>query len=427
MNPAQLVAWLRALAWVAIACVVIWGLTRINLTLAVFGFAAVISYMLYPCVNWLFTQSTALLGRQLSWGISVVIVYVTLPVLLGGVLWVILPAVSSQVETIKQNLPAQVERLQEAAGYWQHRFEHARIPADLQKRLQELADQGIARISESVGNLVANVANGLLAAFTWMLFVVVSLIISQFMLLNLPEMRENFYEAVPERFREEVRQLMHEVNFVFGGFIKGTCILSILASLVVYALMSGLGLLSWVGVPGIVAFEYSLVFALLTLVLYPIPILGLAAIAVIGALAGWFQTGSSPTYVVLVVFLLVGGITAVDRVVGPRIMSKAMGVSPLFVMFAAFAGAELMGFWGMILGVPMAAALKVLFRYVRARFLVPQAGDISMAGIIRLESHPRAMLEADDLRCSDHVHNTVEATGVALHESHAIAADATRT
>jgi len=80
--------------------------------------------------------------------------------------------------------------------------------------------------------------------------------------------------------------------------------------------------------------------------------------------------------------MLLGSCTAVDRVVGPRVMSKAMGVSPLFVMFAAFAGAELMGFWGMILGVPVAAAMKVLFRYVRRRFLVPQEGDLDVASMM---------------------------------------------
>jgi predicted PurR-regulated permease PerM len=380
MNATQVVAWLRALAWVAIGVVGLLFVTRIHYTIVTFGLAAVASYMLYPCVNWLFTQSTAFTGRQLSWGMSVLVVYVTLPILLGVVLYFTVPAVSSQIQTIINNFPSQSHNLTEAVNYWTGRFKY-RIPPEIQQRVQTIVTGWGNRIQEFVLNFFGYVANGIISILTWGLVLLFALIISQFMLLHLPDMRRNFYEAVPDRFRDEVREVMHEVNFVFGGFIKGTFILAVTASTLVFVLLSGLSILAWIGVPGFVPFEYSLILAILTLVLYPIPILGLVGIALVGALAAWFQAGGGhATYIVSVVSILVGSFTAVDRLVGPRVMSNAMGVSPLFVMFSAFAGAELIGFWGMVLGVPMAAALKVLFRYVRRRFLVPQEGDVHVGG-----------------------------------------------
>jgi hypothetical protein len=44
-------------------------------------------------------------------------------------------------------------------------------------------------------------------------------------------------------------------------------------------------------------------------------------------------------------------------------MSESVGVSPITVMFAIFAGGELFGVPGLILGIPAAALLKVLFGY----------------------------------------------------------------
>jgi predicted PurR-regulated permease PerM len=52
-----------------------------------------------------------------------------------------------------------------------------------------------------------------------------------------------------------------------------------------------------------------------------------------------------------------------DSVLVPKIMADAVGVSPIGVMFAVFAGGELFGLWGLILGIPAAALVRVLFTY----------------------------------------------------------------
>jgi predicted PurR-regulated permease PerM len=52
-----------------------------------------------------------------------------------------------------------------------------------------------------------------------------------------------------------------------------------------------------------------------------------------------------------------------DSVLVPKIMAEAVGVSPIAVMFAVFAGGELFGLAGLILGIPAAALARVLFAY----------------------------------------------------------------
>lgn len=408
MHAAQIIAWLRASAWVAIAVVALWLLTKIQYTIATFGLAAALSYLLYPAVHWIFTHGIALVGRQLSWSLSVFAVYLTLPVLLGLTLWVSVPALTAQIDTMSQNLPHQMERLQRAATYWQGRFDRVRLPQAVRDQMQALVTQSLNRFADFMGNLVGHVANGLFSTLTMMLFFLVALIISNLILLTLPDSMRQMYEAVPEQFRGDIKQLIYEVNVVFGGFIKGTFILSTLASLVVFGLLNGLGLLSWLGMPDMVTFQYSLLLALATLVLYPIPILGLIGLVAIGGLAAYVQEGTSALYVLSVVGILVGTVLSVDRLVGPRVMSHAMGVSPLFIMFSAFAGAELFGFWGMILGVPMAAAVKVLFRYVRSRFLSPEGSALNVASILGPETVPH-LSDSLVLKGPDHLHSVVEA------------------
>jgi predicted PurR-regulated permease PerM len=59
-----------------------------------------------------------------------------------------------------------------------------------------------------------------------------------------------------------------------------------------------------------------------------------------------------------------------DNILVPRIMARSVGVSPIAVMFAVFAGGELFGLPGLILGIPAAALLKVLFGYFVQPYIV---------------------------------------------------------
>jgi hypothetical protein len=59
-----------------------------------------------------------------------------------------------------------------------------------------------------------------------------------------------------------------------------------------------------------------------------------------------------------------------DNLLVPKIMADSLGVSPITVMFAVFAGGELFGIPGLILGIPAAALLRVLFGYFVQPYVV---------------------------------------------------------
>jgi predicted PurR-regulated permease PerM len=61
-----------------------------------------------------------------------------------------------------------------------------------------------------------------------------------------------------------------------------------------------------------------------------------------------------------------------DNVLVPKIMGQSVGVSPIGAMFAVFAGGELFGIPGLILGIPVAALIKILWRYFMAPWLHAQ-------------------------------------------------------
>ena len=58
-----------------------------------------------------------------------------------------------------------------------------------------------------------------------------------------------------------------------------------------------------------------------------------------------------------------------DNVLVPKIMGQSVGVSPIASLFAVFAGGELFGVPGLILGIPAAALIKILWRYFMAPWI----------------------------------------------------------
>ena len=51
------------------------------------------------------------------------------------------------------------------------------------------------------------------------------------------------------------------------------------------------------------------------------------------------------------------------NVVSPRIMSKSIGIHPIFVFFSLLLGAKVAGFWGVVLAMPVAGIVNALLQY----------------------------------------------------------------
>ncbi|HLB95414.1 MAG TPA: AI-2E family transporter, partial [Patescibacteria group bacterium] len=63
---------------------------------------------------------------------------------------------------------------------------------------------------------------------------------------------------------------------------------------------------------------------------------------------------------ILIAYLIIQQLEAQFLV--PKIMGKAVGLSPVIIILAVLAGAKLMGVLGVVIAVPVAAAISVLLQ-----------------------------------------------------------------
>lgn len=357
---AQTPLW-KHILWAVVAVLFLWALAQIPNTIIVFSMAWLIAYLLNPAVDAL----QARIGSRTRAISMITLIIVSMMVAAGA--WMV-PHLTDQVQrllslqdsiqdpmTLPMTLREKVEPLL------------ARVPEAYRDQAMERASTFIQDSASKIGAWVS-AAIGWLGSFLGQLLsgvflVCTAFLISLYMLMNWHGMGETFLQTLPKQYRDEVRSLSQKMNQIFGAYVKATiltsiaCMIATFVSLVILSSVTGH------------AFPYKGLIAFVAGIAYPVPVIGIIATSILGGVLGYLPESNVGFGVaVLVVINVVNMI--IDRTVQPKLMSDAIGVSELFVMFAAFAGGEVAGIWGMLLGIPVAAMGKALFDWFHSNFLL---------------------------------------------------------
>jgi predicted PurR-regulated permease PerM len=190
------------------------------------------------------------------------------------------------------------------------------------------------------GNVVVGIANVLIIGIT-------AVVLSYYLLTHSDEIRTSFFSLFPERSQKKAHQFAYEVSRAVGGFIFGQIVLSAFSGAATFVLLL------------LFRSDYALLLGVLTGLLYAIPYIGIFIAVVLGALLGALQSWPMALITAAIIFI----VTRIsDYVLVPKVMAESVGVSPMAIIFAVFAGGELFGIWGLILGIPAAAIFKVAWR-----------------------------------------------------------------
>jgi predicted PurR-regulated permease PerM len=330
-----------SLALLVILALGLWFATRIPKTIAIFVIAAFIASAVHPVAEWLTKRRVPRL-----WAIA--LVYAVLILTTIVLLVIIVPMTADQVQILVQSAPQYLHDaqswLQGAQGALRAHFPQANIPPEL-LNVQQIGAERINTLLTltvtSLGTMALNIATGLFIAFS-------ALILSFFFLLNPQRLADSFAGFFPPSKREIARKLSSEAAAVFGGYIAGQVIVSAITGIVIAAITALLG------------FKFALLIGIISAIGYAIPIIGMLVAQII-ALA--LSAPQGPLTLVLVQAVMFGVARISDNVLVPKIMGGTVGVSPITVMFAVFAGGELFGLPGLILGIPAAAIAKLVWKY----------------------------------------------------------------
>ncbi|HLW48355.1 MAG TPA: AI-2E family transporter [bacterium] len=335
------------LVLVGLAWLVVWFVQQITEIMILLLISAILASGFAPLVEWI-ERWPLPRGMKMARGIAIAVLYVALFAALGFVVSMIgIPAVA-QGRLFVQRLPLEIQTLQ----VWL---------ANLQSQYRWLPDLAgmISRLPAELGNFTrygVTAATVLFSFIGGLAAAIAVLVFAYYMLLGHAAIKGVFLALLPPAERPRGALVLARIGTKFGAWFRGQFLLMLITSLVVSAFLLAIGM------------PYAFLLGILTGIGELVPILGLW----IGAAATALVALSQPHWRL---FAIIAFFTVYmnfePHVLVPRIMYRAVGLSPLLVIFALISGIKLAGIIGGLLAVPVAAALQVIFSEIAAEIQSP--------------------------------------------------------
>jgi predicted PurR-regulated permease PerM len=185
---------------------------------------------------------------------------------------------------------------------------------------------------------------------------VVAPIVACYLIYDWPRMIAVVDNWVPPAHRGTVRALAREIDDTIGGFIRGQSAICLVLG-VFYALA-----LALIGLHHGILIGFSA--GLISFVPYLGSLLGLIVSTCVAIAQFW----PSWTKIMMVPAIFLVGQTLADYLLAPYLVGRRVNLNPVWLMFALFAFGYLFGFVGLLIAVPLAAAIGVLVRFALARY-----------------------------------------------------------
>ena len=172
-----------------------------------------------------------------------------------------------------------------------------------------------------------------------------------FILRDERKVRFLFMKVVPNNIVEKAYYLYHQFNTKFGDYIFAKTIEAAIVGIIITT-----GLLI-IGFP--FAFLLGIVAAVTNILPYIGPILGFAPALVVGLV----DQNPNTTLGAMVMLYLIANIIDL-ALVFPILVSKIVNLHPIVVVISVILGSQFWGVAGMIISIPMAAFVKLLFQEI---------------------------------------------------------------
>ena len=333
----QVLFWIGALAVFVLA---MWVLREVLLP---FVAGIVLAYFLNPVADRLERLGVSRMVASLIMVALVLLSFVVLALLF-------FPILGAQISAFVQGLPNAVTRLQtvltDETREWLTRIVGDRLP-DLNKSLADILTEGAKWMVTFLASLWA----GGQALFSIVTLLVIAPVIAFYVLYDWHKMIRKVDSWVPRRNRETVRELAREIDRAIAGFVRGQAGVGLVLG-AFYAIALTLAGLNF-------GFLIGMISGLISFIPYVGSLTGLLLAAVVAVAQFWPEW----KWILLIIAIFLSGQFIEGYILQPKLVGESVGLHPVWLMFALFAFGYLFGFVGLLLAVPLAAAMGVLMRF----------------------------------------------------------------
>lgn len=314
------------------------GIERIGIPILIAYF---ISFILHPLVE-------RLHRRGLSRTMAILIIYCIFFGSIGISAYFYYPVAMQQLEEIGNQSP---------------KFIH--LYDDLNKSIENQAEKMPDVFHRKIDMLIIDIQTKLSALANSVVDIMKAIVTRGVMLIIIPFLvfyflkdyklfQSYFWRMIPNKWHEEVKVILEEVNHTLGGYIKG----QLLVCFVLFLIST---LIFW-----IIDLKYPILLGIFIGITDIIPYVG----PIIGAIPAIFFAATismNKAIVTIGIILLLQFVES--NMLGPFIVGRTIQIHPVFIMLALLTGGTIGGFFGVLIAVPVLIISKVFITQLRVIYL----------------------------------------------------------
>ncbi len=227
------------------------------------------------------------------------------------------------------------------------------IGGDAESLLGGISEQ----VLDQLNQIFSSIVKSGLAVFNLLTLAIISPVVAFYLLRDWDHIVDKVNSWLPSEIAPTVREQLSNVDGVLAGFVRGQLMVSL-----IMGVMYGLG---W----SLVGLELGLVLGVLAGIMAFVPFVGALFAALIAIALAIGQWGFDAEHIGLVAMVFVVVQIIESSFLTPKLVGERVGLHPVWVLFAVFAGGEILGFVGVLVAVPAAAAIAVFVRFTITHYL----------------------------------------------------------
>jgi len=333
---------IRIGAAAAFVVVMVWLMVALRSVTSTLLVAFFLAYILNPLVErltrWGLSRSTAAF-LVLLFGLAVVLHIAIL----------VIPAIVQEVAAFSRAAPKYVVALHGLLVGVLERF-NINVPTDwdqLTPLIIERLKQWLPRIADVGPRVLASIFVSTLHVLSAIIYVLLVPVIAFYLMVSFDDIKKGMKDLIPPYARSAIVSKAQQIDFVLAGFIRGQLTVAL-----ILAILYSVGFL-------VIGLELAVVIGITGGILWIIPYVGTIFALIAGSTVALAQFGDALH--VAYVLIWIGMVQLMEgNLLTPRIVGKAIGLHPVIYILALIAGANLFGFVGLLVAIPVTAVTRVL-------------------------------------------------------------------
>lgn len=264
--------------------------------------------------------------------LAAVIIYFLILLGVSLIIYIVVPPIVEQIRELANNLPFLIAKFTPTYQVIAERT------AESQNILSTLSSQ-LQKLTSGFLSATLTLFGGIISALT-------VFVLSFYLLIEERGVEKFIALSIPLHHKERFIRILNKIDEKIGNWLRGQVVLSLIIGILDFVA------LTLIGIP------YALTLAVLGGLLEIVSFVGPLVSLVLAALIALTTGSILKVILAIAIYLIIQQIE--NQLIVPKLMSRAVGLSPIIIILALLIGAKLGGTLGAVIAVPLAAVISVV-------------------------------------------------------------------